>query len=274
MIMHDEIIDLVSTELQSESLRVNGPPLLSRKNFLKRVEQVFQTQDMKPQHQNVRLSDNSIATVSTFDIEHMILSLLNDESLMSSENIAEGYDLHTGLVDDQSDSNQCYGEIHTGDAWKPALRHYCGQKGSHMPLSLVVFGDKTHTDLHGSLSVTPIIFTLTCFNRKARNNPNFWRPLAYIPNLSHGKGKSSRVESSVKMQDEHNCLALAFKSLSDLHKYGRGVRALVRGKFVTGVVWIHFFIGDIQGNNTWLGHYNARCKMKRPYRDCWCRFFV
>ena len=55
---------------------------------------------MKPQHQNVRLSDNSIATVSTFDIEHMILSLLNDESLMSSENIAEGYDLHTGLVDD------------------------------------------------------------------------------------------------------------------------------------------------------------------------------
>ena len=41
MIMHDEIIDLVSTELQSESLRVNGPPLLSREKILKRVEQVF-----------------------------------------------------------------------------------------------------------------------------------------------------------------------------------------------------------------------------------------
>ena len=46
----------------------------------------------------------------------------------------------------------------------------------------------------------------------------------------------------------------------------------MRNKFVTSVVWIHFFIGDTQGNNTWLGHYNASCPMKRPYRDCWCQF--
>ena len=39
-----------------------------------------------------------------------------------------------------------------------------------------------------------------------------------------------------------------------------------------GVVWIHFFIGDTQGNNTWLGHYNGNCPMKRPHCDCWCKF--
>ena len=134
------------------------------------------------------------------------------------------------------------------------------------------FGDKTHTDLHRSLCLTSFISTLICFNQKARNNPNFWRPLAYIPNLSHGRGTSSKVDASVKVQDEHNCLTLAFKSQSDLHRSKRGIRALVRNKFVTGNVWIHFVIGDTQGNNTWLGHFNASCQMKRPYRDCWCQF--
>ena len=79
-----------------------------------------------------------------------------------------------------------------------------------MPLALIVFGDKTHTDLHGSLAVTPIIFTLTLFNRSARNNPAFWRPLAYVPNLQYGKSKSDKTQASAKLQDEHNCLSVAF----------------------------------------------------------------
>ena len=74
-----------------------------------------------------------------------------------------------------------------------------------MPVPLIVFGDKTHTDLHGSLAVTPIIFTLSMFNRAARNNPRFWQSLAYIPNLLHGKGKKNKTTSIVKLQDEHKC---------------------------------------------------------------------
>ena len=129
---------------------------------------------MKSQHQHVKLLDldSSIVTVSIVDIERMLLSLVNDDSLMVKENISGGYDQHTGRVDSDPKHNQHYGEIHTGD--------YCGRDGKYMPLSVVVFDDKTHTDLHGTLSLTPIIFTLTCFNLKARNNPNIWRPLAYI----------------------------------------------------------------------------------------------
>jgi hypothetical protein len=36
-----------------------------------------------------------------------------------------------------------------------------------MPVGLIVFGDKSHTDLHGALSLTPIVFTLTLFKRAA-----------------------------------------------------------------------------------------------------------
>ena len=66
---------------------------------------------------NVTLSDGTEATVSLFDIEHMILSLLSDESLMKDENLAPGYDIFTGDVDENHTHNQNYGEIHTGDAW-------------------------------------------------------------------------------------------------------------------------------------------------------------
>jgi hypothetical protein len=65
-----------------------------------------------------------------------------------------------------------------------------------MPVGLIVFGDKSHTNLHGTLSLTPIIFTLTLFNRTARNNTGFWRRIGYIPNLSYEKETADRRSTS------------------------------------------------------------------------------
>ena len=113
------------------------------------------------------LSDDTLATVSLYDIEHMILCLLSDESLMKEENIAPGYDIFTGDVNNTHPHNENYGEMHTGDAWGKARDYYCGTEGKYMPMSLIIFGDKTHTDLYSSLAVTPVIFTLTSFNKSA-----------------------------------------------------------------------------------------------------------
>ena len=270
--MHDEIVSLLDDYLKNGKLNADQPGLLTRKKFIAKVQKDFDTTGLKPKHKLVELSDGSKATVSLFDIEFMILSLVTDDSLMKDDNLAEGYDLFTGEVDNDHPHNENYGEVHTGDAWKPACKHYCGTKGKKKPISLIVFGDKTHTDLHGTLAVTPIISTLSLFNRAARNNPSFWRPMAYIPNLSHGKGKADKTQSIVKVQDEHKCLALVFRSLRRLHKCKRGLKARVKGRWVVCRVWIHFFIGDTAGNNTWLAHYNSSGKLKRPYRDCSCCF--
>ena len=45
-----------------------------------------------------------------------------------------------------------------GDAWHPARNRYC-QNAMNMPVALVVFVDKTHTDLHGALSLSSYIHT-------------------------------------------------------------------------------------------------------------------
>ena len=44
------------------------------------------------------------------------------------------------------------------------------------------------------------------------------------------------------------------------------------GKSVVCKVWVHFIIGDTQGNNRWVGHYGGTGRLKCPYRDCMCPF--
>ncbi len=96
---------------------------------------------------------------------------------MNEKNFAEGYNVLTGKVDNHPADNK-YVEVHTGNAWLPAMDRYCQNK-TDMPVGLVVFADKSHTDVHGALSLTPIIFTLTLFNRAAQNDSKIMRLKEY-----------------------------------------------------------------------------------------------
>jgi hypothetical protein len=110
---------------------------------------------------------------------------------MNRKNFAEGYNVLTGKVGNHP-TNHKYGGVHTGDAWLPARDRYCQNK-TDMPVGLIVFGDKSHTDLHGALSLTLITFTLTLFNRAAQNDSKFWRPIGYILNLGYGRGTFNKT---------------------------------------------------------------------------------
>lgn len=200
----------------------------------------------------------------------MILSLLQDESLMTPENLAEGYDIFTGKP---TETVTHYGEVHTGDAWEPARKHYCGDVEGNMPIGLIIFGDKTHFDHNGVLCTTPVMFTLTCFNEAARKQAKFWRPISFMPNLDYCVDPNEKKphKSRDSVEDEHRCIAASLKSLAEIHRRG-GIRTQVLGRDVVCKVWIHFVIGDTSGNNRWVGHFNGSGKLKRPYRDCKCPF--
>jgi hypothetical protein len=138
-----------------------------------------------------------MVTVPVFDTKEMIISILTDKTLMTDKNFAGGYNVLSGDVNLNKTCNEKYREAHTGDAWIPARNRYCqnDQGIKTMPVTLIVFGNKSHTDLHDALALTPVIFTLTLFNQSACNNINFWRPIAYIPNLSYGKGIADKTKT-------------------------------------------------------------------------------
>jgi len=162
--MFDNICNLVNEYTSSPDFLVNTK-LQSRKSFLHSVEGSYCTRLLRPYNQNVRLHDGTIVTVPVFDMKEMLTSLLTDQTIMVDTNFADGFNVLTGDVDVNNPSNDKYGEVHTGDAWIPARDRYCSNpQGPTMPVGLIVFGDKSHTNLHGTLSLTPIIFTLTLFN--------------------------------------------------------------------------------------------------------------
>jgi hypothetical protein len=120
------------------------------------------SQVLCPTNRNVQLSDDWIVTVPVFDMKSMLISILADTSRMSPNNFADGYDVLSGNVDQHHLSNNKYGEVHTGDAWIPVRDRFCSDTGrKEMPVALIVFGDKSYTNLHGTLALTPIIFTLS-----------------------------------------------------------------------------------------------------------------
>jgi hypothetical protein len=141
-----------------------------------------------------------------------------------------------------------------------------------MPVGLIEFGDKYHTDLYGALSLTPIIFTLTLFNRAAQNDSKFWGPIGYIPNLGYKRGTSNKTHTRDKIQDELSCISFAFHSLKNINTEN-GFQCVVLGCTVHVNIWISFLIGDTKGNNKWMGQYPGnREGVRPPYYDCKCQF--
>jgi hypothetical protein len=47
----------------------------------------------------------------------------------------------------------------------------------------------------------------------------------------------------------------------------------VLGGEVNIKIWVHYFIGDTEGNNKWLGHYlGTKRQVHQPYQDWRCDF--
>jgi hypothetical protein len=177
LLLYDEICHLFKEYISSLNFD-RFAKFKSRKSLLTSTQKTFNFKTLQPINGTVRLHDNTLVTVPVFDTKHMIISLLTDPSVMNEMNFAEGYNVLTGEVDDHP-ANKKYGEVHTGGAWLPPRERYCQNK-TDMPVGLIVFGNKSHTDLHGPLSLTPIIFTLTLFNHAAQNDSKFRRPIGYI----------------------------------------------------------------------------------------------
>ena len=269
-----EVNQLIKKHSIGRELSFSSDNLANRNRFVKKLGTCFQTETLKHKDISVPLELGGYAVTPVFDLEAQIMSLLLDESLMHPDNLAEGYDIFTGKA-----TGPClhYGEIHTGDAWEPARKYFCGDNyPNNLPVALVVFADESHFDQKGTLKTMPMMFTLSLFNQKARNDVRFWRIMGYIPNLGYGattkedqRPINTKTPATHKLQNEHNCIAAILEPLVQISKRG-GIRMTVKGYPVTAKVWIHFFIGDTSGNNRWLGHFNSGANIQRPYRDCAC----
>jgi hypothetical protein len=137
LLLYDEIIDLISIYISSLDFN-RFDKFKSRKTLLQSTQKSLNTSCLRPLNGTVRLHNDSLVTVSVFNAKHMITSLLTDPSLMKESNFAEGYNVLMGEVLKGHPENKNYSEVHTGDAWQPAMKRYC-QNVTDMPVALIVF---------------------------------------------------------------------------------------------------------------------------------------
>ena len=176
----------------------------TRLQLLNQVVVSMGLRDLKPTIVKVPLiSRGGYASVPVYKFTKMILSVLHDKSLMIKENFLDHYDIWTGMCTIKVTK---FGDVHTGEEWAPAVQKFCKNNKQYFPLPLVCFYNKSHSDLWGGLSSSPMIFCPLIFKQHVRNKVDFWNILQYVPNLSYGRGKHDTSTTQQRLQDEHLCL--------------------------------------------------------------------
>ena len=254
-------------------------PLPKKDMLLSQCTSLFNLHGLQPTMKQVPVQSCSVpyVHVPVFDLRSVLSKLLQNPEIMQKSNFARGLDIFTGKPNAEGHAAAAQGafidEIHTGSAWGPALQRYCGDDDHYFPCGLIVFYDKSHFDRHGALALAPFMITCSLFNVAARGNRNTWGVWGYVPNLRLGTSNDNPANPSVKLQDEHACIAAILSQMEDILKQG-GIPMNIMGRDVVVRPWIHMMVGDIEGMNGALGHFNnsGNRRVKRPYRDCKCSY--
>ncbi len=157
------------------------------------------------------------------------------------------------------------GDLHTGNDYVKTKQRFCRFRND--------FPSNNHVLWQNLFRLLRCIINCSCnvhhwiFNQHCRYLTEFWRYLEFVPNLNYHKGKFWKRSAQDKLQDKHNCLKVILKGISEVHLMG-GIWTTVLGRDVVMKPWIHFLIGDAQGNNEVCGHFNHHGKCTRLYCDC------
>ena len=280
--MFDDVLEFIFewTKAHKSIFHVkSGMPKWSRQRLVEVLEEEFDFHDMKSKQNDVKLHDGRVATIPVIDVGPQIRDLLDDEVVRN--HISKGvcrdtFRLKVDATTHENDPKAILGEKHSGYLYQRAIDLHCpsGPNVDHRrirPLLLIFHIDKTHADLFGTLSGIPVQCSLAMLDSEGQYNVRCWRVLAYIPNLSAGKGKDDKAtnQSELNRQDFHKCLEVALSSLIQYYKEGGIWWIDEHGMDVLLKPIIHMIIGDTVGSNELINHFNsylANCLAK----DCRC----
>lgn len=262
-----------------------------RKKFIPFLSNRVFLHGFKPKKSIVNLPKAGIGlSVTFFDAEQAILSLLMDKELMKKENLnflpgagssifASPALFNPTVEGDHLKEDHVFDDFYSGSLVHVVHHTRVKLPGHETYIPLIFFIDKTHIDRHGRLCQEPICFTLGIFNRKTRAKPRAWRVLGYIPNQSMHVTAKKPVD---KLGDYHVVMRHIFET--------SGLVAMMKNG---GIYWkfdaaatdgkreglLHFYfgtlLGDSEGHDKASGHYLSRThhvpmlcrKCTTPYQE-------
>lgn len=218
-----------------------------------------------------RRRHGDVAKVVTFDFKSQLHDLLGDkqiwgdpDNLQVNKNQADWFNPYhndSGTLDDL-----CDGSWYTQTINVKAI----GKDGREFLIPIILYMDKTGTDVYQRYSLEPILFTLGVFSRQIRNQTRAWRPLGFVPDLQLSStsmkhaARSSQWGKGISERNYHTCLRVALESFIECQqrsKTATGLKAWLRighlVKAVNLVVPLCIVIGDAKSGDMLCGRYGA-----------------
>jgi hypothetical protein len=137
-----------------------------------------------PQTLSVNLEDHDKAQdIICFDFTPALLSMLQDESLMVSENLVINKDYPLSMY---VPSDGKVGEANSGSRYRE-LYHELAQGKNQLLVPIIMYLDGTAIDSKGHIEICPVSFTTSLLTEEARRDVDAWRLLGYVPDLNRGR---------------------------------------------------------------------------------------
>ena len=152
---------------------------------------------------------DKVQDIIFFDFVSALLSLLQDESLMATENLVINKDYPMSMY---FPSDSKVGEANSGSRYRELYQAFAQGK-NQLLVPIIMYLDGTTIDSKGHINICPVSFTTSLFSEKARRDVKFWRPLGYVPDLNRkrsgamnnfdriGEGKGRTTRNFHKVMD-------------------------------------------------------------------------
>ena len=198
LICYDRLVALLKKLTKHDGFDVKKA--LNRKTLMQRLERRYKT---RPRIESSIVSNQE---VFRFKFHDMLQDLLHSSSKY----------LHEILPNHEQD-NEAVGTEH--ELWNTEWMRNTFSNEKYIDfeperdimLPLILYMDKTGTDVNQRYSLEPVLFSLAAIPRESRESRHSWRHLGFIPQ----KQKCSEDETSSDLQFYHNCLSYLLDGLRE-----------------------------------------------------------
>jgi hypothetical protein len=147
----------------------------------------------------VNLEDHNTAQdIICFDFVPALLSLLQDESLMVTENLVLDKDYPMSMYIPRDGK---VGEANSGVRYRE-LYNELAQGKNQLLVPIIMYLDGTAIDSKGHIEICPVSFTTSLFTEKARRDVRAWRLLGYVPDLNRGRSGAMNSFANASSEDK------------------------------------------------------------------------
>jgi hypothetical protein len=170
-------------------------------------------------------------------------------------------------------------QVNSGSWYQTAYENVISDPPNEFLMPIIMYVDKTGTDVLQRHGVEPLLFTTSVITWKKRQDLRSWRALGFIPDLytkstaekQAASGKAANLGRS--QRDYHSCLDKILETLIDVQKHGfiHHLRLGDQVKLVRIRVPVAFVINDGKSADMLCGRYGSYSK-GRISRACDVQF--